>query len=130
MQVGVAKEFGRRVCSFTNNMAVYESGVIVSNTERWHECAIWDCKSMPASILWSCFIAKIICEGQIDAGAEKKQEVFIEMFFSDEGVTCVAATQSLLEHWDGMSALRIVMRSVIYCDVSSHFVAGCNRHSQ
>jgi hypothetical protein len=33
MQVGVAKEFGRRVCSFTNNMAVYESGVIVSNTE-------------------------------------------------------------------------------------------------
>lgn len=49
----------------------------------------------------------------MDAGAEKKQEVFIEMFFSDEEVRCVATTQSLLEHWDGMSALRIVMRSVI-----------------
>ncbi|KAJ6035220.1 uncharacterized protein N7446_009976 [Penicillium canescens] len=92
-------------------MAVYESGVIVSNTERWYECAIWNCKSMPASILWSCFIAKIICEGQMDAGAEKKQEAFIKMFFSDEGVRCVATTQSLLEHWDGnVSALRIVMK--------------------
>lgn len=43
-------------------------------------------------------IAKIVCEHHINADEEGKREVFVEIFFSEEGLRCVGTTQCLLAY--------------------------------